>query len=40
MARLTRKGLAFDADQSIKQIASRNGLPSPIDFLKAMLVEP
>jgi hypothetical protein len=37
--RLTHRGLTFDPDQSIKQIASRNDLPSPIDVLKLMLVE-
>jgi hypothetical protein len=39
MERLTRKGLAFDADQSIKQIADRNDLAAPIEVLKAMLVD-
>ena len=38
-ARLERKGLAFDPDESVKQIATRNGFSSPIEVMKAMLVD-
>ena len=37
--RLTRKGLQFDPDQSVKQLATRNGIAAPVELLKAMLVE-
>lgn len=38
-ARLERKGLAFDPDESVKQIAGKNGLSAPIEVMKAMLVD-
>ena len=37
--RLKRKGITYEADQSLKQIATGNDLPTPLDVLKAMLVE-
>jgi len=37
--RLKRKGITFEPEQSIKQIASENQMKTPLEALKSMLIE-
>jgi len=38
-ARLERKGMSFEPGQSVKQITTRNGLSTPIEVMKAALID-